>query len=199
MPRNKKKVFERNGILYDSDEEVYFSMWLDELKNAAYVHKWSKNKTPIQLTKPLYNNYTQEIALKTKTKIVQKRQVILQGSEYTYDFDVVWNRKAYGIFYQYLGDNERIICPFIASGKISKPRSWVETKPVFDMQNMTRLFINNRKFLWEQKKIYINLVVPQELFADTFTPVEYLKTKTGKNRKINWLITRLNTYIHGRS
>lgn len=201
MPNKKKpkKIFERNGIIYDSDEEIYFSMWLDELKGAGFIHTWVKNKVPIQLTEPLYNTYLQKIKLKTKEKIVEKSQLILHGSEYTYDFKIIWNKKSRNIFYQFLGENKKIICPFIATKRIQgHPVSFVETKPVFDMQNMTRLFVNNRKFLWEQQKMYINLIVPQELMADTFTPKEYLKTnKTGKVRRIHWLTHTLNDYIDG--
>ena len=202
--KKPKKVFVRNGITYDSDDEIYFSMWLDELKTSGHIKNWHRNTKPYLLCEPLVNHYKKEVRLKTKTRIDECKQTLLAPSVYTTDFIIQWHIDSYNLFYQQLGRAKKIQTFFIAHNNFSmdgiEPArnrvSVVEVKPVFDAHNMTRLFINNQKFVWAKYNHYVNLIIVPTLFSATFTPKEYLKTPTGKARKLSWIPQTLKQYTN---
>lgn len=180
------KKFEYKGIEYDSPEETYLAMWLEELTDSAYVRHWERNTDSFLLT-PVFTNVYKE---KLKKSLKTRSQTILQGWSYTPDFKIEWSKYSKGLFYNELG--EKIKLPFIADKDIS----FVEVKPVFDRNNMTRLFRHAQKVMYKEHGIYVNLITPQKLFAETFTPTPYLKTKTGRDKKINFEIRTLEQYYH---
>lgn len=183
-----KKVLDQ----YESDEERYFAAWLDELVAAGFVDSYLVHPFSYEITEKLINKYNQVVKLKTKTRIEQKEQVLLTGSVYTPDFMILWNDSAYKIFYDLLGCGTKIDAPFIAHLDSSPEGgeqedfvySIVETKGSFDYQNMTRVFINNQKIVWDKYERYVNLCKVPDIFEQTFTPSSYLKTPTGLKRKI---------------
>jgi hypothetical protein len=176
------KKYEYEGVEYDSPEETYMAMWLNSLQTAGYVHGWKKADLSIEITPKKSNVYTDG-----KKK---KSQSLLQHLEYTPDFLIEWNENAKGLFYNKLG--EKITLPFISGHTLS----WVEVKPAFDRSNMTRLFRQRQKILYHFQNIYVNLIIVEKLFDSTFTPLELLKTKTGKDRKISkWNVRSLEDYI----
>ena len=184
-----------DNVSYDSLEEYYFACYLKELKMAGFIITYERECEPIPLTSKLTNNYIERIELKTKTKEVEREQKILSEHIYTPDFKIVWSDKAEGIFYQMIGENKRIVCPFIAQADLTSIYSYVECKPVFDSQNMTRLFKINQKFIWEKYRRYINLIFPIKLFKETFTPDRYLFTPKNKKRKMTYTPSTLNQLI----
>jgi hypothetical protein len=68
---------------------------------------------------------------------------------------------------------------------------------MFDQNNMERLFKVNQKWMWQKHGIFVNLIKPQELFQKTFTPAEYLRTPTGKPRKLNFKPRNLFDFLKG--
>ena len=61
---------------------------------------------------------------------------------------------------------------------------------------MTRLFSINQKWMYSEHGIYIQKVIPQKLFADTFTPKRYLMTDGGgQARKIKWDVKSLEEFV----
>ena len=64
--------------------------------------------------------------------------------------------------------------------------TWLEIKPKFDQNNMTRLFKINQKWVFDKHGLFVDLVIPETLFEKTFTPKDYLTTPTGKQRKLNY-------------
>lgn len=160
------------GQKFDSDEEVFVAMWLEELKQAGYVKRWSRATEAINMTSGLKIPYTKITELKTKTKHEKKELTLLRPSEYTYDFEVTWAFKGietflYGIYNEAptLNPKERL---FFTS---DFNKTLLEVKPHFDQNNMERLFVLNQKFLWDKHKIFVNLVEPIELFRKTFIPL----------------------------
>lgn len=192
-----KKEYKYQDVSYDSQEEVMFAMWCNELEQAGYINTWHKNYCEYKLTNGLYVEYTETKQLKTKLKAIQRKQTILSPSVYTPDFEILWDKKAGGIFHQVILKNQKINLPFLSDYyKHVGYTSIVEVKPLFDQNNMSRLFKNNQKFMWDKLGLYVNLTVPQELFAKTFTPKEYLITPTGKQRKITkWKVKTLQNFI----
>lgn len=166
-----------NNIKFDSAEEVYFAMWLNELEKAGYVDKWVKVVTPIKLTKGLKIPYKKVTQLKTKVKIEDKEKSILNPSEYTPDFRVAFTEKGHDLFCSWLtiADFNPNALFFTNNDGIQQknvPVYVFEIKPSFDQNNMERLFRNNQKFLWDKYEIFVNLVEPISLFEKTFLPLE---------------------------
>jgi hypothetical protein len=188
-----KTIRTYNGIAVDSQEEMMAIMYFEELIEAGYVEKLERAES-IGLSERLENKYTQVVEMKTKTKKVEKNQVLLEEHIYTPEFVVTWNingQHAFADTFEY---------PF--PRKFKKPfvehdgKSWIEVKPSFDQNNMTRLFVINRKWCWDKHNIFINLVQPHKLFEETFTPKAWLTTATGKQRVIHWKVKSLEEYVN---
>ncbi len=159
------------GLELDSNGELYFCYWMDELIEKGYIRKYERGKSYL-LTDSLYNNYVQQLKTKSKPKV----EVVMQGHSYSNDFDIFWEDKAKGLFFNNFG--EKWTCFFL-----SKPifnMSFVECKPEFDFKNMTRTSINSVKYLHERHGIFCQITKNEELFKQTFVPKLALKTKTGK-------------------
>jgi len=182
--RGKKFIW--NGIEFDSPDETFFAMWLQELLEAEFILAWERCTKSFEVTEGVKN------AFKEGSK--EKTQTILQNLEYTPDFEVYWSIKSDSVFYGVLGNGRKIVEPFISDHKMSV----VEVKPNFDKNNMTRLFRQVQKFLYKTRKLYVNQVIIEKLFGETFTPREYLLTKTGKERKITkWKVKSLEDFLNG--
>jgi hypothetical protein len=199
-----------NGTKFDSAEETYFAMWLDELQKAGYVRKWRKCSDAIPLTDGLKISYVKTTQLKTKIKHEDKDFIVLRPSEYTPDFDVIFTPEGIVQFVNYIEpaavagfDTNR---PFFSNERL---RCFFEIKPSFDQNNMERLFRNNQKFIWDKHKIFVNLVEPVALFKKTFLPLsaypffKYRKSPTGKKNKnkkvgdwkMDWSPVTLENYV----
>jgi hypothetical protein len=164
-------------VFFDSDEEVFFAMWLEELKTHGYVVQWNKLYHPIILTKGLKVPYKKLTQLKTKLKVEDKEKHLLKPSEYTPDFRVYFSEKAYDSIASFIevGDfNPTALFYAENDGEQRKEivMHTVEVKPHFDQNNMERLFVNNQKFIWDKYKIFVNLIEPIELFKKTFVPLQ---------------------------
>jgi hypothetical protein len=170
-------------IEFDSPEERYFADWLIELEKSGYVNSWERTTQAIPLTKGLKHQYIQTVILKTKTKRIPKSQTLLIPSEYTPDFGITWADKAKNVFFQPIYDEQKLTCPIIADLKDGEYYSIIEIKPVFDLHNMTRGFINNQKYIWDKYGAYVNLLVVPDIFLDTFSPATFFKTPTGLDKK----------------
>lgn len=183
-----------NGIPYDSLEEMAFLQWAQELIAAGYIRSIERAESFL-LCDGMVINYAEQ--LKTKSKPVQ--QTILHGHSYTPEFRIVWYPKAADKLIGLLKDKKKFDKLFLGTNDESFPElvTFIEIKPLWDQNNMERLFKVNQKWMWQRHNIFVNLVKCPELFARTFTPNEYLTTKTGKNRQIKWKIRSLYQYLKG--
>jgi len=188
----KPGVGQYKGIPHESLTELYTLQWLFELKEKGYIEEIERAKSFL-LTEGFYNYYTEPIKRGTSSRT--KDQVVLRPSSYTPEFHVVWNKKADNLVW-IIGSNTKFDKTFIGhkdeNGRIF---TLIECKSSFDFSNMTRLFINNQKFLFDKYKMYVNLIKPDKLFECTFCPAAYLKTATGKERKIKYPIKTIDQYL----
>jgi len=173
------------GIPVDSDGEIHFIMWMEELKQNGYIKEYKRGES-ILLSNSVTNNYVQQ--LKTKSKPCH--HTILMGHSYSWDFTIEWTELGLQYFVSKFG--EKWEKPFLIN---SKSMSFIECKPPFDFQNMSRLAVLNIKWVWEKCQIFIQMVKNEELFEKTFTPKQYLITKSGKLRKTKHKIRTLQEYI----
>ena len=181
-----KIIHQYKGILLDSQEEAWMAMWLNELQNAGYVEFWERVTKSVEIFPAVKFNYVKETELKTKTKREIKYFTLLQDLEYTPDFVVRWNKKAYKKLFSVIGDNIDPKSWFFC--KDSWFEGFIEVKPNFDQNGKTAKFSIIQKILWNTKRIFVDLIQPEKLFEATFMPLEamndfkYKKNPTGKNK-----------------
>jgi hypothetical protein len=186
MDTDRRIIHEYNGTLFDSREEIWMAMWLEELQKAGYVEFWERVTKSMVLFPASDFPYRKETQLKTKLKVEHKSFTLLHGLTYTPDFNVRWHKKAYKKFFSVIGEN-------------IDPKSWffcterwfegfIEVKPNFDQNGKTAKFSIIQKILWNTQKMFVDLCQPEKLFEGTFMPVaampdfKYRKAPTGKNK-----------------
>jgi len=166
---------------FDSNEEMYFFWWLLELKEKGFIKEIELQPTAFPLSSSISCEYEQQ--MKTKSKIVSEE--IMKGHVYTTDVFVIWNKNAIDKFTTLIDSGirkkERSSLQFIISQeKGGVIYSFIEVKPSFDQNNMTRLAVINQKWVWEKFKTYVNIVIPEKHFNKTFTPGRYFFTNKSK-------------------
>ena len=192
MSKEIKQQRTHNGIPIDSEEEYMFLLWAEELMEYGFITKIDRAES-YNLSDKLVNTYTEEVVLKTKNKLVEKNQILLNGHIYTPEFILHWTREGFLRFNDFFDyPSTKFEKPFIGSNLISI----VEIKPAFDQNNMTRLFKVNQKWMYEKYRIYVNQIEPHNLFEKTFTPIAWLTTKTGKRRVIHHKIKTITEYLN---
>jgi len=190
---------EYNGIEFDSEEERIFHLYLEELKTEGWVKDYTFHTKSFTLSEQVKYTWVKEM----KSKKNEMESTLLQPHIYTPDFHVFWNKKALGIFYLNIhdGKNKLDSVPFINNigNDGYDVGSFIEIKPSFDFQNMTRLAIINIKWVYCEYKILVQKITPVAktkcLFKDTFVPEKALLTKTGKNKKYHFEIKSLEDYV----
>lgn len=199
------------GIHFDSDEEVFVAMWLEELKEKEMVRCWTHPKEAHPLTPGLKILYKKITKLKTKTKTETKSHTILRASEYTPDFEVLWTIEGAYKLVTWIKDHLN------SSPKLFFAKFWdkptpIEVKPSFDQNNMEREFVLKQKYIWDKHQIFVNLVEPMSLFKKTFVPslaapyFKYKKSPTGKNKgkkgpgdwKMDWEPKTIDQFLNNK-
>ncbi len=182
-------------MTFDSDEELYLYWYFLELQEKGYILEIKRGKTYL-LSDKIFRQYIKKIQLKTKVKIEVKDLIIMEDHVYTPDYEIVWAEKAKGLFYLPLQGLESKTKLAIAQVIEGKTTSIIEVKPIFDAQNMTRLFTLNKKWMFQIYGLYVTKLVHQEIFEATFTPVRYLFTNKSKGvRKIDFKVKTLEEYL----
>jgi len=191
---------------FDSNEEIYFSWYLDELLKSGFIRKWKLHPITFELSDK--KTYAWNEQLKTKVKI--KEQTLFQPHNYTPDFLIEWTEKARSLFFNSTEDRANLKnVPFISQKLANEHGDEVETtiidiKPTFDQNNMTRLFSINQKWVYDKLGVYVQKIIPlsskkpkvKGLFEKTFVPTKYLLTdKSKKARKINFKIKQLKQFL----
>lgn len=199
------------GILVESESEIMILDWLFELKDRGFIHSIERTQELI-VSLGLENKYLKKTIMKTKTKEEPRSQVILSPHHYTPEFTVEWythtpkdlvwpisnigleqfNSVFIGHHFPIEIPTEEVGTHISSIGQIT----YIEVKPDFDYQNMSRLFRINQKWMWESRKMFINLLEPKSLYKYTFTPMEYLKTRKKKTeRDIKWKVKTVDEYL----
>lgn len=199
-----------DGTTYRSDEEVYFSWFLDELVELGFIDRYGYESREIILFDGLYEKYEEVL----KTKVKQKQFKISSKRVYTPDFEIFWNPKAEGIFYNELGCG--LHPDYRAYFTAQNGVSLVEVKPTFDANNMTRLVKGYIDWVYDRHELFVQLVIPAPkvsktgkvsptgtLFEDCAIPKKYLGTDGSSDvkyqlRKIRFKYTLISDYIKER-
>jgi hypothetical protein len=169
---------------YDSQDEMYFHWYLMTLKEHNFIYEYELQPKPFMLSEKFLLQYEKQMN-RVENKLLHYS--IINEHIYTPDAKIIWNpRVAKGILYNDISEisYKRIDnVPFLAIDSVS----YVEIKPAHDFQNMTRLVKLNQKWVWDKHKEFVNIITPQKLFNETFTPSRYFFTdKSTQHRKINY-------------
>ena len=194
------------GIPVQSYAEIWVLDWLFELKDRGFIY--SIERAPEMLLSPgLVNSYIKRTVMKTKTKEEFKSQTLIDPHYYTADFVVLWTPLAVdcGVIsslailnYSRMSSDILAHPDFWMIGESHTPafKTYIEAKPDYEFQDNTRRFMVNQKWMWEHRKVYINLLRPHRLFKSTFTPEAFLKTrKKQTERLIKWKIITCDEYL----
>lgn len=193
-----------NGLPVDSEEEVLTIMWLEELMVTGHILKIERAES-FELSAPVTTRYSEIKQLKNSSKEIEKEQSLLRGHIYTPEFKVTLSKEGFKllswrpfttVYGQYSEKNRKCESTFI--GYLDNGDTevvYIEVKPSWDKNNMTRLFTINQKWLQHKLGIFVNLIQPEKLCEKTFTPKAWLTTKTGKARVIHWDIRSLEDYL----
>jgi hypothetical protein len=180
---------------FESQEEWYFSWWLNDLKEKGIIKKYTYEPNKFILSKA--KSYPIKRLLKTKDRVDQLS--LLQEHIYTPDFLVEWNKEWQNKFYRLIQDEECTNKPdffAITSRQNEEHYTFFEIKPQFDQNNMTRLFIITQKWLYDKYGIYVEKFEVPTMFKRTFTPGRYLLTdKSRLKRKIKFDIKLIDKYL----
>ena len=153
---------------FDSVEEEWFSTWLGTAEKRGMVEGIIYH--PSSFTLSPKQTIEEEVKLKTKTKIVDK--FLLHPHRYTPDFAF------YITAFINKYDHGLIHC--------KKNIVFVDVKGVYAggrHNNSSITFPISQKWVYAKFGIYINKVVPEKFFRNTFVPKELTIGKTGKTLK----------------
>jgi hypothetical protein len=187
----------------DSEDEVHFEMWLDELKDAGYIHSYHRAAT-IEITPPIEFSYT--VQGKNKQKTHSKN--INRGISYTPDYVILWHDYAEGKF---VVTKESVIPKDLDSSKFPKfiatrmgddnnLVSILDVKPDVPMKfvkfNTSYTFGPKQALLYLVYGIIVERVKVPTLMKTTFTPNAFKYTpKTKKEKKLKWESRSMRDYL----
>jgi hypothetical protein len=173
---------------FQSDEEFYMYLYLEELKSrelADYKYQ-SRSFTLFEGSKH---------KLKFKKGAITPRDV-----SYTADFVITWHPQLRSTLFSLARTNDEKT-PFVAVEQNGFFFSIIDVKGSFAGKNNTSAvtFPLKQKWMLEKFGIYVQKIIPisktKGLFVDTFTPVKYLLTPTGKERKLHYKPLMINKYL----
>ena len=210
LPKIKKakRVYVYNEQELDSEEELQFCYWLDELKSARLIMSWEKftKSNSLNLLKAKSFEFQYGVDKKGKPQTTRFRQFIADIN-YTPDFNISWSTEAEGIFYLNINHAhaELTESPMIKYSKeqitnvpfMGQPTwSIVDVKGEYAGKNNSSAiwFPYMKKLMWHIHKTFVHKIVPKQLFEQTFVPTALLFNKNGSAKKYDFPIRTLREY-----
>jgi hypothetical protein len=160
-----------------SDEEKQFYAWLLEAQGAGLVSNIEYEPGSYVLSEKV--SMLVEKKLKTKSKFIEKH--LLYPHVYTTDFEFIINHTP---LLKHIIKTE------------NKTKVYVDTKGTFLNRGAEQEFSMNRKWMFQKYGIYVNKIVPKDLFGNTWVPESWRMTpKTNKPVKSFLRFKTLLDYI----
>jgi hypothetical protein len=159
-----KHTKEELGIFKNS-EELYFSYMLDELQALGYVESYTYEEVKFELTPEYTFPYVKTTKLKTKIKVENKIKVIHKPMTYCPDFIINFEPK--GALLAGALDKFK---PFITSKGTLTNFTDVKGKFAGKTNSTKYTFPLKAKFMYFVHKIFIQKIVTEDFFEQTFTP-----------------------------
>lgn len=175
------------GLPYESNEELYFLYWCEELIIKKIILPNIERGKTFVLSEPALEEVEVVKQLKRGIKKEIKYKKFLREHVYTNDFTIYIREDKANLFnFRYSGN--RIV------NEVSYLKAYFEIKPTYNQNNMTRIFQINQKWVFDKYGQFINLFIPEIEFIRGFFPAKYLFTKKGKVRDTKLLnnLTKIN-------
>ena len=164
MGKNKRStitiddpIHGKTGYELDSAEEWYFYQWLIEAYKLGIVIDFEYQPASFQITEKF--KYVPAFGNPKK-----KEKHLLADHEYTADFRITFDKK-YG---EKLSEYFKI--PVEAINLQGNPNVWVDVKGGFNRFAGDRNFSIHQKLVWDKYRVYVQKVVPEELFKKLGVP-----------------------------
>lgn len=164
----RRNKYQYGDKFFDSKEEIYVYWYLEEMRNEGII----------------YDIVEQPKSFKLFVSNNKNNKEKLRNHIYTADFRFLWNEdyKEYNsIMVNSLFDYQAQYIPEYDDILIT---SYLEVKPKFDRNNMTRIFRVNQKWVASSYNVVVNLTIPEKLFKKSFYPSRYLYTDTGNKKRV---------------
>jgi len=195
---------------FESNEEMYFSWWLDELKKHGYITLLKYQPKSFKLFDGATIGFIEQLKTKTKERTVK----LLVGHEYKADFLIYWSKELHKKLY--VGYNDILTqsvksYPIIANYSSERDLyySVIDVKGNYNQNDAWRRFAIDQKWVFQIHHIYVQKIIthPQvnkkgqiipanALFPTTFLPERFKTTdKSGGPRKIRYKYKSLDEYL----
>ena len=167
--------------IYRSNEEVYFSWYLDDLVKYGYVSWYKYESKTFKLLDEAKSTWDKKL----KTKVVATELHLFQDMCYTPDFEICFTEKALGVFCNGKPAIKRPYFIGVVEDEITNEyTTFIDVKgnagSIYGIKSSSVVtFPYIQKIAWDKLRIYFQKIVPQKLFNDTFTPSRYLYTDAG--------------------
>lgn len=185
MEKKKKQTEKPEG--FDSFEELYFSWYLAELKQAGVITLASYHPETMEICAKRESFWLKRL----KTKVIHKPKVFMNNLEYTPDWLIYWNPVLIDKFIFYPGSqktgfdrNPFEIIPFIVNmDRDGRFYSYIDVKGGYSGHGNKSnvIFSIMQKVVFQLKSEYIQSVDPYKLFRKTFAPQRFMVT----NKKLD--------------
>jgi len=182
-------------MAYESKEELWFSWYLNELTSAGFIDRCHYHPKPFELSEKVMYQYIKQL----KTKVKHINRTLLKPHTYQADFVIIWNPKAYDIFFTESIGVDPMKYPFYATPRYSlgQFRSVVDIKGTFNRNESWTKFSVSQKWVWQKYRLYVQKIVLPDIFKKTFTPDRFRYTDAKKQKRtINYKpIRTLDEYL----
>lgn len=184
-----------NIASFDSKEEWYFSLWLDEIEKQGFIERFVYHPKPFVLSDKIEVSFIKKLKTKEKTEF----SVILDDHQYQADWFIHWTVKGRGLLWELIDKCKESPkhYPFLAQYSERKGcYSVIDVKGTFNQNDAWRRFSIDQKWIFQKYNIYVQKVIPvpqiykghirpkSALFLTTFTPVRYLLTDGARKDRI---------------
>lgn len=189
-----KGGFTYMNLFYKSKEEIYFLWYLLELQDHGIIRDFTTPKAIL-----LYESAWINIVVELKSgRTKPKKHHLFHDVTYKGDFAITWNPHTEGKWFDRIRKQPIASwgnCPFIANEfdryddeGLATCRSLIDVKGGFKgaHNNSAITFPIISKILWKEKGIYVNKIMPKELFKKTFTPKRYFFTDKNEKPRTHW-------------
>lgn len=200
--------------------ETYFEWWLEELKSMGLVLSFEREPESFVVLDSINVDYLKHY--KTKPPVWRGKK-IANELIWTPDYKVLFNRKFinkligvinypgmtlmdYNEVYPGSGEYDNVYQEtlfYTTDVSDDYVVAWFDVKPPAKVLQFSAKVGSSRDFrylrtlLFNKEQIYVNKVVPIQLFQKTFMPARYrLTDKSGKPRKINGKFRSLREWLN---
>ncbi|MFW5887117.1 MAG: hypothetical protein ACOCUL_05105 [Bacteroidota bacterium] len=185
-----------------STEEMHLYWYLKEIQEAGFIHHLKYQPKPFFIHDAYSIEWKDFTPAKTKKKTYRKN--LLLKEQYTADFYFRWDPKIFGILFMSWNkpdilDNRFKTIPFISNYNTERDYhfSIIDVKGSYNQNDAYRRFSKDQKNVFYRYNIYVQKIIPKDLFKQTFIPSRYLfcDKETKRTRKINFEIMLMKQYL----